>query len=80
MKYKEAPNMPFDYVQGLHLVKREQNEIKYEVYLDVSNQGDLYESVRFDMMYYIDISLPDKILNQAKQISDNIVFLGTINA
>ena len=34
MKYIEAPDMPFDRIQGLHLIKLDNNETKYDVFLE----------------------------------------------
>lgn len=74
MKYIEAPNMPFDIIQGLHLVKLNGNETKYDVFLEAPSKGILYENVEFNYVSSFDESLPDKILTKAKSISDKIVF------
>jgi len=74
MKYIEAPNMPFDRIQGLHLVKLNGNETKYDVFLEAPSKGILYENVEFNYVSSFDESLPDKILTKAKSISDKIVF------
>jgi hypothetical protein len=77
MKYIEAPNMPFDRVQGLHLVKLDGNETRYDVYLEAPTRGVLFETVEFNHASSFDESLPDKILTKAKSISDKIVFTGS---
>jgi len=74
MKYIEAPNMPFDRIQGLHLVKLDGNETKYDVFLEAPTKGIVYENVEFNYVSSFDESLPDKILTQAKSISDKVVF------
>jgi hypothetical protein len=74
MKYIEAPNMPFDRIQGLHLVKLNGNETKYDVFLEAPSKGILYENVEFNYVSSFDESLPDKILTKAKSISDKVVF------
>lgn len=74
MKYIEAPNMPFDRIQGFHLVKLDGNEIRYDVYLEAPTQGVLFENIVFKYTSTFNESLPDAILAEAKKISDRIVF------
>ena len=74
MKYIEAPNMPFDRIQGLHLVKLNGNETKYDVFLEAPTKGIVYETVEFNYVSSFDESLPDKIITKAKSISDKFVF------
>jgi len=73
MKYIEAPDMPFDRIQGLHLVKLDNNETKYEVFLDAPTRGVLIETIVFKYMSTIDQSLPDRILIEAESISNKLV-------
>jgi len=80
MKYIEAPNMPFDRIQGLHLVKLDGNKTKYDVFLEAPTQGILFETVEFSYRSPFDESLPDKILTEAKSISDKVVFKGSKDA
>jgi len=80
MKYIEAPNMPFDRIQGLHLVKLDGNKTEYDVYLEAPTQGIVFENVEFNYVSSFDESLPDKILTKAKSISDKVVFRGSKDA
>lgn len=74
MKYIEAPNMPFDRIQGLHLVKFEGSEIKHEAYLEAPSAGILLMSINFKYKCKIDELLLDKIASEAMSISDMFVF------
>ena len=73
MKYIEVPNMPFDRIQGLHLVKLDNNETKYDVFLEAPARGVLIETIIFKYMSTISESLPDKILTEAESISNRFV-------
>lgn len=73
MKYFEFPNMPFDRIQGLHLVKLDGKETKYDVILEAPAQGIVIENIFFKYTSEIDKSLAGKILEQAAAISDNFV-------
>ena len=70
MKYIEAPNMPFDRIQGLHLVKLDGEETRYDVFLEAPTQGTLMENVIFKYSSAIDKSLASKTLAEAESISD----------
>jgi|GEM_PF-1437506 len=74
MKYIDAPDMPFDRIQGVHLVKLDNNETKYEAFLEAPARGVLVETVVFKRMSRIEESLADKILMEAEAISDRLVF------
>jgi len=73
MKYIEAPNIPFDRIQGLHLVKLDNNETKYEVFLEAPTPGVLFENIIFRYSSTIDESLADKIIIEAESISKRFV-------
>ena len=73
MKYIEFPNMPYDRIQGLHLVKLDGKEIKYEVILEVPAPGVLFQNVIFKYPSIIDKSLADKILLEAASISERFI-------
>jgi len=73
MKYLELPNMPFDRIQGLHLVKFDGSKIKYEVILEAPANGVVVENVLFSYASEIDNSLAGKILVGAATISDKFV-------
>jgi hypothetical protein len=73
MRYIEAPDMPFDRIQGLHLVKLDNSQTKYEVFLEAPAKGVLIETIVFKHMSMVDESLPDKILTEAESISNRLV-------
>lgn len=73
MKYIEAPNIPFDRIQGLHLIKLDDGETKYDVFLEAPTQGVLLENVVFKYKSRIARSLADKILLEGTSISDRFV-------
>jgi len=73
MKYIEAPNIPFDRIQGLHLIKLDDGETKYDVFLEAPTQGVLLENVVFKYKSRIARSLADKILLEGASISDRFV-------
>jgi hypothetical protein len=73
MKYLELPDMPFDRIQGLHLVKFDSSKIKYEVILEAPANGIVMENVLFRYISEIDNSLAGKILVEAATISDKFV-------
>lgn len=79
MKWIEAPNLPFDRIQGLHFVKFEGSEIKHEAYLEAPSPGLLLMSINFKYKSTIDDLLLDKIVNEAISISDMFVFKETRN-
>lgn len=76
MKYIEAPNIPFDRIQGLHLIKLDDGETKYDVFLEAPTQGVLLENVVFKYKSRIARSLADKILLEGASISDRFVSRG----
>lgn len=80
MMYTESTNMPFDRIQGLHLVKLEGNEIKYDLYFDAPSQGLLFESVEFNYLLTFDEPLAEKVLAKAEAISNRVVFTSSKGA
>lgn len=74
MKYIEVPDMPFDRIQGLHLVKVDNNKTQYDVFLEAPTQGVMFETIVFKYMATIDESLPEKILEEAELISNRFVW------
>lgn len=73
IKYSDLPNMPFDSVQGLHLVKLDGKETKYEVFLDSTPDGTVILNVFFKYMSAIDPSVAGKILHEATKIASSFV-------
>jgi len=72
MKYIEAPNMPFDRIQGLHLVKLD-DQIKYDIFLEAPAKGILMANILFKYTSRVDESLAGKILVEAEAIANRFV-------
>lgn len=72
-KYLELPDMPFDRIQGMHLVKLDGSETKYHVFLEVPTQGVIIENIVFKYSSKIDSNLANNILAEAVKISDKFV-------
>lgn len=72
-KYLELPDMPFDRIQGMHLVKLDGSEIKYNVFLEAPTQGVIGENITFKYTSKIDNNLANNILDEAIKISDQFV-------
>jgi len=72
-KYLELPDMPFDRIQGMHLVKLDGSEIKYNVFLEAPTQGVIGENITFKYTSKIDNNLSNNILDEAIKISDQFV-------
>lgn len=72
-KYLEIPDMPFDRIQGMHLVKLDGSETKYDVFLEAPTQGVILENVIFKYSSKIDNNLANNILVEAIKISDKFI-------
>jgi hypothetical protein len=72
-KYFELPDMPFDRIQGMHLVKLDGSETKYDVFLEAPTQGVIMEYVIFKYSAKINSNLANNILVEAVKISDKFV-------
>ena len=72
-KYLEMPDMPFDRIQGMHLVKLDGSETRYDVFLEAPTQGVILENVIFKYSSKFDNNLANNILVEALKISDNFV-------
>jgi hypothetical protein len=70
LKLIELPNIPFDEIDGLHLVKRDGKQTKYDVILGVSSGGALTEIIFFDYHSRIREDLADEIIREAVRISN----------
>jgi len=66
--------MPFDRIQGLHLVKLDGSKTKYDIFFEVPSKGILLETVQFKYESTCDELIPDKILVEAGSISSRVVF------
>ena len=72
-KYLEMPDMPFDRIQGMHFVKLDGSETKYDVFLEVPTQGVIIENVIFKYSSKVDDNLATNILTEALKLSDNFI-------
>ncbi len=72
-KYLEMPDMPFDRIQGMHFVKLDGSETKYDVFLEAPTQGVIIENVIFKYSSKIDDNLASNIFIEALKISDNFI-------
>jgi len=72
-KTLDLPDMPFDRIQGMHLVKLDGSETKYDVFLEVPTQGVIMENIVFKYSSKIDSNLANNILVEAVKISDKFV-------
>jgi hypothetical protein len=73
-KYFELPNMPFDRIQGMHLVKLNGSETKYDVFLESPTQGVIVENIIYKYTTGIDNNLASKIFAEATDISDKFIY------
>jgi len=74
-RYSEWPDMPFDRIQGYHLVKLANNKIKYNVFLDAPAPMTLIMNILFDVPFTFNDELADNILKEALTISKRFVYL-----
>jgi len=72
-KYLEMPDMPFDRIQGMHFVKLDGSETKYDVFLEAPTQGVIIENVIFKYSSKVDDNLATNIFIEALKISDNFI-------
>jgi len=72
-KYFDLPDMPFDRIQGMHLVKLDGSEKKYDVFLEVPTQGVVTENILYRYSSKIDGNLAQNVLSEALKISDNFI-------
>ena len=69
-RYFELPDMPFDRIQGMHLVKLDGSETKYDIFLESPTSGVLLENVLFKYSTKFYSELANDILNKSVQISN----------
>lgn len=72
-KYLELPNMPFDRIQGMHFVKLDGSDTKYDVFLESPTQGVIIENIIFKYSSKVDDNLATNIFIEALRISDNFI-------
>ncbi len=72
-KSLELPDMPFDRIQGMHLVKLDGSETKYDVFLETPTQGVIFENIMFKYSSKIENNLASNILVEALRISDKFI-------
>lgn len=76
MKLIESPDMPFDEIAGVHLVKRIEERERHDVVLGISTGGVLFENIFFEHRASIQERLVDDIVGQAVEISNRFVSKG----
>jgi hypothetical protein len=69
----DLPNVPFDRIQGMHLVKLDGTEIKYDVFLESQTRGSLAENILFKHSAKFNNNLANSILKRAVEISDKFI-------
>ena len=69
----ELPNMPFDRIQGMHFVKSDGSETKYDVFLEAPTQGVIIENIIFKYSSKIDSNLANNIFIEALKISEKFI-------
>jgi hypothetical protein len=67
--YTEFTSMPFDRIQGVHLVKLDGEAIKYEVILEAPTKGRISANIIFNCKQKIERALADNILKEAETIA-----------
>jgi len=73
MRYTESPDMPFDVIQGLHLVKIDDKKWQYDVILEATKAGVIMGNIHFTCTSEIDKALADRILERGTSIADRFV-------
>lgn len=69
LKLINAPNMPFDRIQGVHLIKLDGNKTKYDIALDMLTNGTLIANISFNYNAKMRETIGDEILRAAAEIS-----------
>ena len=73
IKITDMPKMLYDEIHGVHFVKREGKSSKYEVILDLEENGALTETVTYRKLRNIKASIVEDIIQQGIEISDGFV-------
>ena len=72
-KYVELPDMPFDRIQGMHLVKLDGLETNYDVFIEAPTQGVIIENILYKYTSKIDSNLAQNLLSEALKISGRFI-------
>lgn len=73
IKYSLGSDMPFDKVQGMHLVKANGQDNRYDIYIDAPEDGICSLNINFTYPSNFDKSLPDKVLDSAELVAKSII-------
>jgi len=73
MKITDMPKMLYDEIHGVHFVKNEGKNLKYEVILDIEENGALSETVIYKELRTIKASIVEDVKQQGIEISDGFV-------
>lgn len=73
IKITDMPKTLYDEIHGVHFVKREGKSFKYEVILDLEENGALLETIIFKKLRNINASIIEDIIQQGIEISDDFV-------
>lgn len=74
VRLEESKALPYNEIRGLRVVRREGEEILYDVSLDRRNE-DIYVETEFNYVGMFSTELPSSILSSASEISSAFVFL-----
>ena len=73
IKITDMPKTLYDEIHGIHFVKREGKSFKYEVILDLEENGALMEVIIYKKLTNIKESIVEDIIQQGIEISDGFV-------
>ena len=76
IKITDMPKTLYDEIHGVHFVKSEGKSFKYEVILDLEENGALMETVIYKKLRNIKASIVEDIIQQGIEISDGFVLRG----
>jgi hypothetical protein len=76
MKITDMAKMPYDEIHGIHFVKHEGRDSKYEVILDLERDGSLTELIICQKRMKIKGSILEDIIQEGMEISDGFVLRG----
>jgi hypothetical protein len=76
IKITDMPKMTYDEIHGMHFVKREGRDFKYDVILDVERDGSLTELVIYQRRMEVKESILEDIIQEGLEISDCFVLRG----
>lgn len=73
IKITNMPKMPYDEIGGIRFVKREGNSVKYEVILDLEQNGALNETIIYNELRNIRESMIVDIIQHGIEVSDSFI-------